>query len=353
MNHLPIFLDINGAKVVVDGGTITAARRVERALNAGAEVHVFDPAPCEEVRRLFSAPRLTHYARLPTPEDYSGCVIAYGASDDPKRDQALHRAAKAEGALVNVADVKPLCDFITPSIVDRSPVVVAISTSGAAPVIGRILRARIEALLPAGYGRLASFLSAFRARIETSFTSGRVRRRFWERMIDGPVADAFLSGDTSASHALLNSMLENGADEGGAVWVVGTGDDVADLMTFRSLSVMQRADVVFHDARLSNDIVALLRRDAGRETNELTAERAARYAQEGQRVVWLMPGDPAQDPEAKAIAARIAGFGVSIQVLPGVSDTGLDAQVDGKVITLHSREKAQPHAMSLVPRATL
>jgi uroporphyrin-III C-methyltransferase/precorrin-2 dehydrogenase/sirohydrochlorin ferrochelatase len=159
MDHLPIFLDVKGKKVLVDGGNTPAARRVERALSAGANVHVFCPNMSDEFRTLRDHPNVTHHLRAPEPEDFDGAVVAYGASEIEERDTRLYEMAKEAKVLVNVADVTKYCDFITPSIVDRSPLVVAISSGGNAPVIARILRARIEVMLPAAYGRLAAFVA--------------------------------------------------------------------------------------------------------------------------------------------------------------------------------------------------
>ncbi|MCK0141299.1 NAD(P)-dependent oxidoreductase [Aliiroseovarius sp. F20344] len=355
MDHLPIFLDIRGRKVVIDGGGTTAARRVERALDAGAQVHVFDPAPEGEVLDLLNRRGVTHYARLPVESDFAGCVIAYGASDVPERDEFLHAAAKAEGALVNVADVKPLCDFITPSIVDRSPVTIAISTGGAAPVIARILRARIESLLPSGYGRLASFLSSFRGVIETHITGGRARRRFWEQMIEGPIGDAFLAGDETRAEDLIDqSLAGSGPDQTGGVWLVGIGSGAQDLLTFRALSVMQRADVILHDPQLSKDILALTRRDATRMiAEEAEIDSYAKLANSGRRVVWLVSGDPAQRADAKSWSVRLTGQGTEVQVVPGVSNSGYSTHSEGNVISLSQTSDQNPHAMSLSPRASL
>lgn len=355
MDHLPIFLDIKGRKVVIDGGGTTAARRVERALDAGAMVHVFDPDPQDELLGLLPRTGVTHHARLPEKDDFKGCVIAYGASDIPERDALLYVAAKAEGALVNVADVKPLCDFITPSIVDRSPVTIAISTGGAAPVIARILRARIESLLPSGYGRLASFLSGFRGKIEDHISGGRARRRFWEQMIDGPIADAFLAGDEDRAETLIAQDLTGAdPDQKGGVWLVGIGSGAQDLLTFRALSVMQRADVIIHDAAAYADILALTRRDATRiHADESDLTKYAGMAASGRRVVWLVAGDPASRPDAKSWIAHLTGQGAEVQVVPGVSNTGHSIQSDGNVILLSQTPETAPHVMSLSPRASL
>ncbi|WP_371170101.1 NAD(P)-dependent oxidoreductase [Aliiroseovarius sp. 2305UL8-7] len=355
MDHLPIFLDIRDRKVVVDGGGTSAARRVERALSAGAEVTVFDPAPEEELRRLIGHKHLTHVARVPQDGDFDGCLIAYGASEDEVRDRFLHQAAKSAGALVNVADVKPLCDFITPSVVDRSPVTIAISTGGAAPIVARILRARIEALLPTGYGRLAEFLSGLRGRIEARVDGGRARRRFWERMIEGPIGDAVLTGDEDRASHLIDQALDRQDAEQGGVWLIGTGSGDPELLTFRALGAMQRADVVFHDGSASPELLALTRRDAERRvTISNSLDIVSNLAQNGQRVVCLLPGDAVSDPSVKSQFARLAAAGVEAHLIPGVQSDGMSARADGKVVTLAApASRPDDHAMSLAPRQSL
>jgi uroporphyrin-III C-methyltransferase / precorrin-2 dehydrogenase / sirohydrochlorin ferrochelatase len=210
MDYLPIFLDVSGKTVIVDGGTTVAARRIERALSAGAKVLCFDPEPGDEVRAFLGHANLTHHARLPVEADFEGCLVAYGASEIGERDALLYAAAKKFGALANVADEKDFCDFITPSVVERDPLTIAISTGGAAPVVARILRARVEAMLPAAYGRLADFLSGYRDRIADKIKGGTARRRFWENMIEGSVGDAFLAGDEALAAKLIEDDLAAG-----------------------------------------------------------------------------------------------------------------------------------------------
>ncbi|MCI2400148.1 siroheme synthase [Aliiroseovarius subalbicans] len=325
MDYLPVFLDIRGKKVVVDGGETLAARRVERALDAGAIVTVFDPNPAEELRNLLDRPHVNHHARVPEAGDFLDCLVAYGASEDDARDALLHKAAKQAGALVNVADNKPFCDFITPSIVDRAPVTVAISTGGAAPVIARILRARIEALLPAAYGHLAQFLSGFRRDIEKAVPTGRGRRRFWENMIDGPAADAFLAGQKDDAVAQIKGDLAQGDRTVGALWQVGTGPGDPDLLTFKALRLMQRADVVLYDDSVPPAVLALCRRDAERlAISGKVRDQITPLLADGNRVLHLSA------------------------ILP---DGPADMRVPGVITNTDVPDKS--HEMSLTPRDTL
>ncbi len=335
MDYLPIFLDIRGKTVVVDGGGTVAARRVERALLSGANVHVFDAELCDEFRDLSGHKNLTHFKRSVTAPDVTGAIVAYGASEDHDRDRLLSEAARKDGVLSNVADVSEYCDFITPSVVDRSPLVVAISSGGTAPVIARILRARIESLLPPAYGRMAKFMGKFRSDVLKTIKSTRLRRRFWERMIDGPAGDLFLAGDAkSAEKHLMTALAESGADDAsftkGEVFLVGAGPGDPDLLTFRALRLMQRADVVLYDRLVGEGIIDLLRRDAeriyvGKLPNQHTMQQEdisqlmVDLAKQGKRVLRLKGGDPFIFGRGGEEIELLAENDIQFQVVPGIT----------------------------------
>lgn len=352
MDNLPIFLGIRGRAVVVDGGETVAARRVERALSAGALVKVFDPAPGEELKRLLANPDVTHHARLPSRDDIRGALVVWGASEDDARDNRLYQWTREEGCLTNIADRPELCDFITPSIVDRSPVVVAISTGGASPVVGRTLRARIEANVPPLFGRLAEFTGRFRDRIAAAIPDGRERRHFWERMIDGPAGDLFIAGDEAGARARIESDLAQAADATprGEVYLVGAGPGDPDLLTFRALRLMQRADVVLYDRLIGDDILSLVRRDAERifvgksPSNHTVGQNdisslMLRLAREGNRVLRLKGGDPFLFGRGGEEIAALAEAGIGFQVVPGITAaTGCGAYAG---IPLTHRDHAQ------------
>ena len=355
MDYLPIFLDIKGKRVVVDGGETVAARRVERALSAGALVEVYNPHLDGEFDSLKSHANLTHLTRPLTAEDLKGAVVAYGASEDEARDKLLHAAAKAHGVLANVADVSEYCDFITPSVVDRSPLVVAISSGGAAPVIARILRARIESLLPPAYGRLAEFVGGFREAVTSRIKKTRDRRRFWENTIEGPVGDLFLAGDASAAERQLNAELDDASGDQpkgrvGEVYLVGAGPGDPDLLTFRALRLMQRADVVLYDRLVGEDILSLMRRDAERiyvgklpkqhtMQQEDISQLLVDLALQGKRVLRLKGGDPFIFGRGGEEIEKLAEHDIPFQVVPGVTAAAGCASYAG--IPLTHRDHAQ------------
>ncbi len=355
MDHLPIFLDVKGKKVLVDGGNTPAARRVERALSAGANVHVFCPDMSGEFRELRDHPRVTHHLRAPEPDDFADCVVAYGASEIEARDKRLYEMAKAAKVLVNVADVTKYCDFITPSVVDRSPLVVAISSGGNAPVIARILRARIEVMLPAAYGRLAAFVGGFRDRVMAKLKSTESRRHFWENTIEGAVGDHFLAGDEAkAADRLLADLTAAVAGakttHTGEVFLVGAGPGDPDLLTFRALHIMQRADVVLFDRLVSTEIMTLVRRDAERVyvgkmpqqhtmVQEEISELMVELAQQGKRVLRLKGGDPFIFGRGGEELELLAKHNIPFQVIPGITAASGCASYAG--IPLTHRDHAQ------------
>jgi len=355
MDYLPIFLDIRDRLVVVDGGTTVAARRVERALAAGAKVHVFDAVLSAEFAPFEGNPNLSHFKRPLEKDDVKGAVVAYGASEDDSRDARLHGAAKEFGVLANVADVGEYCDFITPSVVDRAPLVVAISSGGAAPVIARILRARIESLLPPAYGRLAEFVGRFRTQASARIRKTLDRRRFWESAIEGPVGDLFLSGAPDAAKRQLLSELDEAASDNprgriGEVYLVGAGPGDPDLLTFRALRLMQRADVVVYDRLVGKDILDLMRRDAeriyvGKLPKQHTMEQEdisqllVNLALEGKRVLRLKGGDPFIFGRGGEEIEKLAAHDIPFQVVPGVTAAAGCAAYSG--IPLTHRDHAQ------------
>jgi uroporphyrin-III C-methyltransferase/precorrin-2 dehydrogenase/sirohydrochlorin ferrochelatase len=311
---------------------VAAARRSETLLRAGAEVTAFAASPVADFDDLAGHPGFRWVGRAATAADLEGRAVCIVATGDEPTDIAMHALAKAAGVLTNVAARPDLCDFLLPSIIDRDPVVIAISTGGASPILGRRLRARLETLIPSGYGRLAEFIRGARGAVAERLTEPDARRRFWERVLDGPVAEAALAGDSEAARSGLRRELSRAADAPpmGEVYLVGAGPGDPDLLTFRALRLMQQADVVLYDRLVDPAILDLVRREAARvyvgkrprdhaAPQEEISRMLVGYAREGKRVLRLKGGDPFVFGRGGEEIETLAEHGVPFQVCPGVT----------------------------------
>ena len=335
MRHLPIFLDLGGKATVVVGGGAPAARRAEHLIKAGARVTTFAMALSDDFRELLDQPNFHHEPRDPTLKDFENASLCFVATEDERLAADAWSAAKGAGALVNVADRPRFCDFIMPSILDRSPLVVAISTGGASPILGRMLKARLESSIPAAYGRLADLMGGFRDAVANAIASPVQRRRFWETVLEGPIAERALSGDDRAAGAELTRAIERAAVENagaplGEVYLVGAGPGDPDLLTFRALRLMQKADVVLYDRLTDQHVMNLVRREAERiyvgkqpEDHELPQGEISallvKLAKEGKRVLRLKGGDPFMFGRGGEEIEALAAEGVPFQICPGIT----------------------------------
>jgi len=263
--------------------------------------------------------------------------------------------AKAAGVPVNVVDRPELCDFILPAVVDRSPLLIAVSSGGAAPLLTRILKARFETMIPASYGRLAQFAGSYRDRVRATVSRAESRLRFWDRLFDGPIAESLFSGQEEQAASLMETMLSeaaNGENTGndGEVFLVGAGPGDPDLLTFRALRLMQKADVVLYDRLIGDGILNLVRRDAERiyvgklpkdhtVPQEDISQMLVRLAQEGKRVLRLKGGDPFMFGRGGEEIQALAEHGIPFQVIPGVTAATGSAAYAG--IPLTHRDHAQ------------
>jgi uroporphyrin-III C-methyltransferase / precorrin-2 dehydrogenase / sirohydrochlorin ferrochelatase len=355
MRHLPIFLELRERSAIVVGGGAAAARRAESLIKAGARVTVFAAALSDDFRGLLDSPNFRHEARDPKPKDFEGSALCFVATEDARLSADARAAAKSAGALVNVADRPRLCDFIMPSIVDRSPLVIAISTGGASPILGRMLKARLETLIPAAYGRLARLTGGFRLAVAKAIPSPIMRRRFWEAVLEGPIGERALAGDDRGADAELARAIERAEAERakaprGEVYLVGAGPGDPDLLTFRALRLMQKADVVLYDRLTDEGVINLVRREAERiyvgkqpDDHELPqAEISAllvTLANEGRRVLRLKGGDPFMFGRGGEEIEALAAHGIPFQVCPGVTAATGAAAYAG--IPLTHRDHAQ------------
>jgi len=351
MDYLPIFLDLRGQTCLVVGGGEVAARKASLLLRAGARVTVLAPELSAALGAELPSGRIAHRVERFTEKNLEGMALVIAATNDETLNRAVASAATARRIPVNVVDQPALCSFILPSIVDRAPVIVAVSSSGAAPVLARLLRARLESLIPAGYGRLAALAGAFREQVKARFRPAE-RRRFWERVLQGPIAEQAFNGRESEARAGLQAALEDSrlALGGGDVALVGAGPGDPDLLTFRALRLMQQADVVVYDRLVSQPILDLVRLEAeriyaGKESARHTLPQEdinhllVRLAREGKRVVRLKGGDPFIFGRGGEEIGTLAAEGVPFQVVPGITAAAGCASYAG--IPLTHRDHAQ------------
>jgi uroporphyrin-III C-methyltransferase/precorrin-2 dehydrogenase/sirohydrochlorin ferrochelatase len=355
MNNLPLFFAMKGRRVVIAGGGLAAARKADLMVRAECAVTIIAPTLNTHLSILASEGRLVHETGPLTAVDLVSCVIAVGASEDPAVNEKLHRLAKEERIPVNIVDHPELCDFILPAVVDRSPLLIAVSSGGTAPLLTRILKARFETLIPAAYGRLAKFAGEYRDRVRNALPRAAVRLRFWERLFDGPIAEQLFSGQDEQARALTEILLqditlENREGQSGEVYLVGAGPGDPDLLTFRALRLMQKADVVLYDRLIGDGILNLVRRDAERiyvgklprdhvVPQEGISQLLVRLALEGKRVLRLKGGDPFMFGRGGEEIQALAAQGIPFQVIPGVTAATGCAAYAG--IPLTHRDHAQ------------
>lgn len=357
MRFFPVFLNLKGRRCLVVGGGEVATNKLQSLLEAEAEATVVAPEATAEIAALEEQGRISRQAREFIPEDLADCALVIAATDDEETNRRVAEAATARNIPVNVVDNPQLCGFIMPSVVDRPPVQVAVSTGGAAPVLARLLRARLETLIPAAYGRLATLLRDFRGRVKERIPHARERRRFWEDIAQGPVAEMVFAGQGDAAELALEQALETspamagaGANKTGEVYLVGGGPGDPDLLTFRALRLMQQADVVLYDRLVAPAIVALTRKEArkiyvGKERDSHTVPQAelnallVRLAKEGKRVVRLKGGDPFIFGRGGEEIEELAAAGIPFQVAPGITAASGCAAAAG--IPLTHRDYAQ------------
>ncbi len=352
MDYLPIFLDLRGRKGLVVGGGDAAARKAALMLNAGAWVHVVAPALSGAFLELAGGDRLIHLAAPFHEAHLEGMDVVFAASEDAELDRSVHDAARARHVPVNVVDKPAVCSFIMPSIIDRSPVMVAVSSGGEAPVLSRLLRARLETLIPAGYGRLAALAGRFKQAVRSKFGTTEQRRKFWEKAFLSPISEMVFAGREQEAEASLAAMIANEGNgpATGEVYLVGAGPGNPDLLTFRALRLMQQADVVVYDRLVSPPILDMCRRDAdrmyvGKERDKHAVPQdeinmvLVRLAREGKRVLRLKGGDPFIFGRGGEEIETLREHGVPFQVVPAVTAAAGVAAYAG--IPLTHRDHAQ------------
>jgi len=352
MDFLPIFLKVANRPCLLVGGGRVAARKIRPLLKAGARVRVVSPELCGELRNRADQGEIDYLARGFAASDLDDVELAIAATDNPEVNLEIARLAQARRVPVNVVDDLAASSFITPSVIDRSPMLVAIGTGGGSPTLSRLLRTRLESMIPAGYGRLAELTGKFRDRVKQLIPDGENRKRFWDRVLQGGVAERVFTGHMAEAETLLERELAQPQQTSpiGEVYLVGAGPGDPDLVSFRALRLMQQADVVLYDRLVAPPILEMVRREAeriyvGKERNRhaLPQEEInallARLAKEGKRVVRLKGGDPFIFGRGGEEIDTLAAEGIPFQVVPGVTAAAGCASYSG--IPLTHRDYAQ------------
>jgi uroporphyrin-III C-methyltransferase / precorrin-2 dehydrogenase / sirohydrochlorin ferrochelatase len=355
MDHLPIFVRVRDRESVVVGGGAVAARKAELLLRCGARVTLVAPQLGPQAAELVAGAhgRVRHLAAAFDPLQLDGAALVIAATDSAWTNESVAAAANARGLPVNVADDPELSSFILPAVVDRSPVIVAIGTHGAAPVLARRVREQIEALLPHRLGALARFAGSRRGAVRRQLPAS-ARRPFWERVFGGPVSAQVLAGDESAADAAFTRELATFREAGrplGEVYLIGAGPGDPDLLTLRALQLMQQADVILYDRLVSEEVLDRARREAERifvgktagATGDATQERIYELmvsrATAGARVARLKGGDPFIFGRGGEEIRVLARHGIPFTVVPGIT-AGLGAAA-AAAIPLTQRDLAQ------------
>jgi uroporphyrin-III C-methyltransferase/precorrin-2 dehydrogenase/sirohydrochlorin ferrochelatase len=318
LNTFPLSFKVKGKRIIIVGGADEALNKARLVSKTTSSIEIYS----RQIEADFSGFPVTLFERAIRAEDVVGAALVFVA--EAGADAALAKAeARRLGIPLNVVDVPDECDFYTPSIVERAPLTVAISTEGDAPVLARLVRAQIEALLAPGLGKMASLAGSLRQRVESLIHDGAARRRFYEDLVSRPVATA------ETAEALLAQHVSSGAGQG-VVWLIGAGPGAEDLLTLRAQRLLQQADVIVHDQLVPSAVVEMGRRDAeqicvGKARGHHSFSQAqintllVRLAGEGKRVARLKSGDPMIFGRAGEEIAALRKAGIAYEIVPGVS----------------------------------
>ncbi|MES2919063.1 MAG: siroheme synthase CysG [Pseudomonadota bacterium] len=351
MDYLPIFLNLRDQRCLVVGGGDIALRKASMLMRAGASVHVVAPQIGDALLAKLAESDGSFRVGPYEAQDLAGVALVIAATDDEAVNRQVSADCRARQLPVNVVDNPPLCSFIFPSIVDRSPLVIAVSSAGQSPVLARLLRARLETTIPAAYGRLSAICGEFRGLAKQTFPDTNARRGFWEHELQGRFAELVYAGREDEARVHLRAAFAAATPSRvGEVYLVGAGPGDPDLLTFRALRLMQQADVVVHDRLVSKPILDLCRRDAdfiyvgkARSHHAVPQEDInqllVRLAGEGKRVCRLKGGDPFIFGRGGEEIEELAAAGVPFQVVPGITAASGCAAYAG--IPLTHRDYAQ------------
>lgn len=330
MNHYPIYTDLKGRPVLLAGAGHVAERKAESLLAAGARVRVVAETLNEHFRKWHASGVIEWLGTAFHESLLQGVFLVVAATDDHALNRRIFEAAEASGKFCNTVDQLDLCSFIVPAVIDRSPIQIAVSSGGSAPVLARKWRRQIETLIPQHTGKAAALAGKWRSRVKAQIADMSSRRRFWENLFDSRFDTLVAQGKKEEAEAELQAQLEGAGAQQGEVVLVGAGPGDAGLLTLNALQAIQAADVVFYDALVSEEIRALIRKDADKvcvgkraglhqvqqeQTNALLVE----YALDGKRVVRLKGGDPFVFGRGGEEAQVLAEKGIPFRVVPGIT----------------------------------
>jgi uroporphyrin-III C-methyltransferase/precorrin-2 dehydrogenase/sirohydrochlorin ferrochelatase len=332
MEFLPLHHDVKGQPCLVAGGGVVALRKVRLLLRAGASIRVISPEINQELVDLLDDTSNEYSLRSVLDSDVKNVSFIIAATDDESVNHHLSALARQRKIPINVVDNPGLSSFIFPSIVDRSPVIISVSSSARSPVLTRFLRTKIEALLPSTLGQFAEFLGRFRDKVRRSISGIADRRHFWESVVDSPIAELMYSGRHKDAELALEKAMDTWSldEKQGEVYLVGAGPGDPDLLTLRAVRLMQQADIVLYDNLVAEKILDLVRKDAGREyvgkrradhalPQEEINDKLVRLAREGYRVLRLKGGDPFIFGRGGEEIEKLAENNIPFQVVPGIT----------------------------------
>jgi len=331
MDHLPVFINLRQKSCLVVGGGDIALRKVNLLLKAQAKIKCISPEFCSGLIELSRENSLDLIEKRFESSDIDNQSVIIAATDDDKTNAMVSSLAHESGIPINVVDSPDLSSFIMPSIVDRSPIVIAISSAGKAPVLARIIRAKLETIIPSAYGNLAEIAGEYRQKVKQRFANLKDRRMFWESIFSGVVAEKVFAGRSEEAKADIEKHLTSSVEISlGEVYLVGAGPGDPDLLTFKALRLMQQADVVLYDRLVSKGVMELVRRDAeliyvgkkggSESTRQIDInERLVELAKSGKRVCRLKGGDPFIFGRGGEEIETLSDNGIPFQVVPGIT----------------------------------
>ena len=355
MKYFPFFIKLSEQPCLVIGGGEVAERKLDLLVRVDANITLVSPKISDHILKFTEEGRIVFHKEAYDKKflDSSKYKFMIAATDDKKLNEKIAKDAKEKGILINVVDQPSLCDFIFPSILERGPITIAVSTAGSSPVLARMLRTKLETMIPGAYGRLAKIVSDNRVAIRKKLKNSKSNRIFWEQILNSKFVELVLSGQDEEAVAYLGSEIDVFDEEiknKGEVYIVGAGPGDPDLLTFRALRLMQQADVALYDRLVHPSIINLIRRDAQkiyvgkqREIHTVRQEEInqllVKYAKEGKRVLRLKGGDPFIFGRGGEEIDTLVDEKISFQVVPGITAASGCAAYAG--IPLTHRDYAQ------------